>query len=251
MLFYLSESTSDLSRRTPQRPASEGCLLSLSSVTHLPMKDGIESQQLGLSPDCHRNRLNMNLYILFNFETAWFFKCHNQIVTFPHYPFPQLPPPLPPPPHVNLVLVALQWAKHVRHNTNYGKFKLQSYLCLPLLGQYCWWPAISTSSGSWGGGEAAKLGICLHRDTTLIIFFYNKLICIWAFLENPFFDSFWAVSLRSDIDTSKIKIFFEKKKSSQSKLHIHNVICKLFLPSNHDAQGHINLKMKIISEIWA
>lgn len=59
----------------------ETCLQGLSafplfpSVTSFPVKDEIESHQSAPYPDCQRNRPNMNLYILFNDDTVWFFKC--------------------------------------------------------------------------------------------------------------------------------------------------------------------------------
>lgn len=65
VLFYLSQSTSDLSRRTPQRDLPlRGCLLLHSSpLSHTPqwrMRSRAISQP-GLSPDCLRNRRNMGL----------------------------------------------------------------------------------------------------------------------------------------------------------------------------------------------
>ena len=59
----------------------ETCLQGLSalplfsSVTYPPVKDKIESHQPGLSPDCQRNRPNMNFHILFNYKTVWSLKC--------------------------------------------------------------------------------------------------------------------------------------------------------------------------------
>lgn len=67
----------------------ETCLRGLSalplfsSVTHLPVKDEIESHQPGPSSDCQRSRPHMNLYVLFNYETVWFLNFQLWVWMFP------------------------------------------------------------------------------------------------------------------------------------------------------------------------